>query len=248
MSKKVIAVDINEIFRSLWIQFDRYYVEEFGEEGAPDDELAYVYDFWKNYEWKDTTVETKELKEDAPESISPTDYVLNEDTGESNADFLLFEKKTEDFTAREMYNKFMYEDFCMDIFGFAPKMYPQVDKDSDQFYLKFKDQFDLALVSKENWFSIAPTLFFLAKVTPRFNSYFFYEENKEIWDRVDYLITTDPELIESKPEGKKVIKLDRPFNHELEGDVVATNLIDLVDSEEFKKLINYIEEKEKIEE
>ena len=240
--KKIIAVDINEIFRSLWLQFDRYYVQEFGEEGAPNDEEAYVYDYWKNYKWKDTTVETKELKDDAPETIAPADYNIDEKTGESNADFLLFKKRVEEFTAKEMYNKFMYEDFCMDIFGFAPKMYPQVDTDSDVFYLKFREQYDLAIVSKENWFSISPTLFFLAKVTPRFNSYFFYEENKEIWDRVDYLITTDPELINSKPDDKKVIRLDRPFNHEMSGDVIATNLIDLVNNDEFKKLINYKEE------
>jgi hypothetical protein len=45
--KKIIGIDINEVLRYRWIQFDRYYVEEFGEEGVP--EMAYVYDFWNTY-------------------------------------------------------------------------------------------------------------------------------------------------------------------------------------------------------
>lgn len=242
MSKKILAIDINEVLRSLWIQFDRYYVEEFGEEGAPeDDDEAYTYNFWKDYEWKDTTVEVNELKEDAPETIPASEYVVDEETGQSNADFLLFNKKMVDYTAREMFKKFMYEDYCMDIFGFAPKMYMQVDKDLDDFYRKYKDQYEFALVSKENWFSIPPTLFWLAKVTPRIRNYFFYEENQEIWDRVDILITTDPELLESKPENKKVIKIQRPFNEENKADFESVNIVDLINDEDFKKIINYKE-------
>lgn len=248
MSKKVIAIDINEVLRSLWIQFDRYYVEEFGEEGAPEDEEAYTYNFWKDYHWEDTVLEVNVLKEDAPETIPASEYVVDDESGESGADFLLFDKKTEEYTAREMFNKFMYEDFCMDIFGFAPKMYMQVDKDLDDFYRKFKDQYEFALVSKENWFSIPPTLFWLAKITPRIRNYFFYEKNEEIWDRVDILITTDPELLESKPKNKKAIKLQRPYNQENKGDVEAVNIVDLIDDKDFKKLINYKEKEVKKEE
>lgn len=245
MNKKIIAVDVNEIFRSLWLQFDRYYVEEFGEEGAPDDDEAYVYDFWNNYEWKDTIRRSQELKDDIPDNISPTEYTLDED-GKSKVDFLLFDEKEESLTARDVYKEFMFKDFCMDIFGFAPKMYPQVDTDSDKFYKKYVEQFDLALVSKENWFTISPTLFFLSKVTPRFNSYFFYEKDDEIWDRIDVLITTDPSLLKSKPKNKTVIKLQRPYNEKSKGDLEVLNLVDLIDNDEFEKLINYkkVENKE----
>ena len=64
MKKKVIGIDINEILRSRWIQFDKLYVEEFGEDGVPEKE-EYVYDFWKHYKWNDNEEEIKILKDDA---------------------------------------------------------------------------------------------------------------------------------------------------------------------------------------
>ena len=53
MSKKLkVGIDINEVFRAKWLQFDRFYTQEFGEEGIP--EQPYVYDFFKNYKFEDT--------------------------------------------------------------------------------------------------------------------------------------------------------------------------------------------------
>lgn len=237
-NKKIIGIDINEILRARWIQFDRFYVEEFGEEGVPSEEEAYVYDYWNSYKWEDKEEEVKYLKEDIPEDISPLDYQLDE-KGESNVDFLAFTTEKLSLTAREVYNRFLYEDYCYEIFGAAPKMYQNIDKDAEKFYSTFNDQFEIALISKENWFSIPPTLFFLSKVTPRFSTYFFHETNEEIWDRVDYLVTTDPELIKSKQKGKKVVKLNRPYNEKENADLSRLNLIDLIEDQEFKKLINY---------
>lgn len=38
MSKKLtIGIDIDEVLRAKWIQFDKHYIEEFGEEGTPKD-------------------------------------------------------------------------------------------------------------------------------------------------------------------------------------------------------------------
>lgn len=237
MNKKVIGIDINEILRAFWMQFDRYYVDEFGEEGAPDEENAYVYDFFKHYKWEDIEEEQKFLNEDLPEDINPLDYQLDEN-GESKIDFLAFKTETQKLTAREVYNRFMYQDFLFELFASAPKMYPHVDKDAEKFFMKYKDQFEVIIISKENWFSISPTLFFLSKLMPKFKMYFFGETNEEIWDKVDILVTTDPELL-NKPSRKKVIKLNRPYNENLESDYDTTNLVDLVEDEKFQKLIRY---------
>lgn len=250
MNKKRIGIDINEVLRARWLQFDRYYVEEFGEEGVP--RVPYVYDFWEGYEWNDAEEELELLIDNAPEDISELDYIKEEDEEKSKAETILFKTEKFKMSAREVYNKFMFETFCYEIFGSAPKMYKRVDYDLDLFYKKFKDQFEFVLVSKENWFSIAPTLFFLSKLTPRIKNYVFAETNDEIWDAVDVLITTDPELLDA-PKNKKVIKLSRPYNGGINtADHETLNFIDLIKDElgiprldeEFVKIIGYIKQEE----
>ena len=85
MNKKIrIGIDINEVLRARWLQFDRFYVQEFGEEGVPK-EQPYVYDFFKNYQWKDTVEKIKELKEpeEMPDDINPIHFQTDEKTGEA---------------------------------------------------------------------------------------------------------------------------------------------------------------------
>lgn len=244
MSKKLtIGIDVNEILRARWLQFDRYYDQEFGG-GEIETQPEYVYDFFGKYKWEEKTEIEKELKEpeDFPEDINPLDYQIDEKTGEAPADFALFKNPKEvHLTAKEVYNRFMYEDFVFEIHGSAPKMYPNLDLDIKNFFFKYKDTVDFVIVSKENYFSIPSTLFFLSKITSRFTKYHFCETNNEMLEDVDIIITTDPEILDT-PTGKKVIKLTRPYNENcINGDITPVLQInDLNGNEEFEKLINYI--------
>lgn len=262
MSKKRIGIDINEVLRMLWNQFDKYYIEEFGDDNVADELEAYTMDFWNDYHWEDTEETINFLNEELPENISPLEYQVDEKTGEAPVDHMAFRPKTEKIPARDVYKRFLYEDFCLEIFGMANGMYRGIDRDVEKFYMKYKDQYELSLVSKENWFTISPTLFFLSKLGSRFNNYNFVNEHNEVWDKVDVLVTANPELIQDVPEGKEVIKIIRPFNKEIDSaDFEAYNLIDLVETyerndageitetnnnEEFDKFIGYekpVEEK-----
>ena len=243
MSKLKIGIDVNEILRARWLQFDRFYVQEFGEEGVPK-EQSYVYDFFGKYQWSGITETIKELKEpeDFPEDINPIDYQIDEKTGEANADFALFKAPQEvHLTPREVYNRFMYEDFLFEVFGSAPMMYKDMDLHVNKFQEKYKDFVDFIVVSKENVFSIPSTLFFLSKIRSRFGNYRFVETNEEIWEGLDYLITTDPELLDDEHK-YDVIKLKRPYNEDCLNSVITPvlQINDLNGNEEFEKLINYI--------
>jgi hypothetical protein len=242
MSKLRVGIDINEIIRAKWLQFDKYYVQEFGEEGVPKDE-QHVFDFFKTYQWKDTVEIDKELKEpdELPETINPVDYQIDEKTGESNADFLLF-KKTEKklITAKEVYNRFMFEDFVFEIFGNAPLMYKGLDLHLKEFCLKYGSHVDLILLSVENFFSIPSTLFFLSKVTSRFKNYCFVEKANEMWKHVDVLLTTDPEILEGGiPWGKKLIKVNRPYNENIKtGSMMISHFSDLIVNKDNQVIAN----------
>lgn len=227
MSKLKVGIDINEILRARWLQFDRFYVQEYGEDKVPEDQ-GYVYDFFKEYKWEDTIEVEKELKEpeDMPENINPLEYQVDE-KGEADADIFLFKKSVETrLTAKEVYNRFMYEDYVFEIHGSAPPMYRGIEVHLNEFLLKYENVVDFTLLSVENKFSIPSTLFFLSKITARFPSVRFVDKAEDMWDYADVLITTDPELLNAgTPDGgflttphgplaieKYIIKLLRPYN------------------------------------
>lgn len=240
-----IGIDVNEVLRARWLQFDKFYVQEFGEEGIPERE-PYVYDLYENYKWEDKKEEINILNEDLPEDINPLDYQIDNETGEAPVDHMAFKKEKKELTAREIYNRFMFEDFLFEIHGSAPIMYKQMDLHVEKFYKKYNDFADFTILSEENWFSIPPTLFFLSKIMSRFKNYRFVEEKSEMWNDIDILITTDPEILDGKiPQGKKVIKLSRPYNKDSKKGIIEDEILqinDLIDNDQFKNIIGYKEE------
>lgn len=242
MGKLKIGIDINEILRARWLQFDRFYAQEFGEEGIPKKQ-PYVYDFWKNYHWEDIIEIQKELKEpdEMPDDINPVHYQVDE-KGDAEADSFLFKKEKEiKLTAKEVYNRFMYQEFLFELHGATPKIYPQLDLDVNNFLQKYEKTVDFTVMSVENRFSIPPTLFFLSKISSRFKDYKFLDNAVDMWKHVNVLITTDPEIIKlGVPWGKKLIKLKRPYNEKLKsGSLDALQIVDLIENQKFQRIIKY---------
>jgi hypothetical protein len=242
MSKKRVGIDINEVLRARWLQFDRYYAQEFG---TDDEEVpaSYTYDFFNTYHWEDTVETVKELREpdDMPDNINPVHYQTDKD-GEADADAFLFKKAEQiELSAREVYNRFMYEDFLFEIHGSTPIMYRNMDVDVNNFLLKYEKNADFTVLSVENKFSIPPTLFFLSKITSRFRNYVFVNNSLDMWKHVDVLITTDPEILKmGVPWGKKLIKLNRPYNEDIKtGNIEVLQIKDLIDNKKFQKIIKY---------
>ena len=201
-------------------------------EGIP--EQPYVYDFFNTYKWKDTTETTKYLKEPDTmlDDINPQFYQLDEN-GNALADSFLFEPSEElKLTAKEVYNRFLYQDYVFEIFGSAQRMYKQLDLHFKNFCIDYGDDYEIVIVSKENFFSIVPTLHFLSMIGSRATKYVFTESNEEIWDNVDILVTADPELLLNVPEDKYVIKVMRPFNVEIKKDFEIMEINDLNSIEE----------------
>ena len=242
MSKLRIGIDVDEVLRAKWLQFDRFYTQEFGDEET-DIEAKYVYDYFNEYVWEDSVEKVKEMREpeDTPDTINPIDYQVD-DKGEAPADFMLFkpEEKIE-LTAKEVYNRFMYEDFLFEIHGAAPKMYPQLDLHVNNFLQKYENTVDFTVMSVENRFSIPPTLFFLSKISARFRNYKFVDKSVDMWKEADVLITTDPEILKlGVPWGKKLIKLKRPYNENIKaGSLEVLQVADLIDNQDFHKIIKY---------
>lgn len=243
-NKLKIGIDIDEVLRGKWLQFDRYYVNEFGEDGAPDDDI-YVFDYFNNYKFEDTVEKHRDLKEpeDMPEDINPLEYQVDEN-GEAPADHFILKPEEEiKLTAKEVYNRFMYEDYCFEIHGAAPMLYKGLDYDLNQFYHKYKDNVEFIIISKENYFSIPPTLFFLSKIGVRFKQIRFVDKTLDKLNGLDVLITTDPEILEfENPKETKIIKLSRPFNAMINNNtqiIECLQLKELNDDDVFNDLVSY---------
>jgi len=240
MSKIKVGIVIDEILRAKWLQFDRFYSQEFGDE---QHEPKYVYDLFKEYKWENTVEEIQELKEpeDMPDTISPLEYQVDE-TGKAPADIFLFKKAEKvNLTAKEVYNRFMYEDYLFEIHGAATIMYKGMDLHINNFILKYDNTVDFILMNVENRFSIPPTLFFLSKMSCRFKNYKFVNNAIDMWNNVDVLITTDPEILKlGAPWGKKIIKLNRPYNEKINvKSLEVLQIADLIDNKKFEKIIKY---------
>ena len=178
--------------------------------------------------------------------MNPIDYQVDPETGEAPVDFIAFSSVTNTFTAKEVYNRFMYEDYLFEIFGASSVMYKNMDVDVEKFVKKYESTVEFILLSKENWLSIPPTLFFLSKTMSRFKNYRFVETNEEMWEDIDILITTDPEILDAgTPEGKDVIKLQRPYNKECHDGSMGKKgkkilqINDLNGNKKFEKIIGY---------
>ena len=240
MKKIKIGIDINEVLRNRWLVFDKYYCKEFGTEGAPLED-KYVFDFFKEYSWKEKKEIIKELKEpdEIPENISPLDYKIDKNTGEAPIDFILFKKSEEKILSpKDVYERFMYEDYAFEIFASAPIMYKNMDVDVNRFFMKYKKDVEFILMSEENERSIPFTLFFLSKMPCKYNNYRFVEESREMWKHCDILITTNPELLDNVPWNKNVIKIDRPYNQSIKKSYMTVlHLKELEDNPKFEKII-----------
>ena len=253
-SKLKIGIDINEILRARWVQFDKYYVEEFDENGVPEGN-PYHYDLFENYKWEDTVEIEKELKEpdDMPDNINPLHYQIDEKTGEADADSMIFKKEVEvKLTAKELYNRFMYQDYLFEIHGSAPVMYRGMDVHINKFLMKYEDFADFILVSAENKLSRSPTLFFLSKIISRFEQINFVDKPEDMWKHIDILITTDPKILAGNtPRGKQVIKIARPYNVKNKKTALGVRskdvlqLNDLNGNRKFEKIIHYSKRKKK---
>lgn len=130
---------------------------------------------------------------------------------------------------------FMYEDYTMELFGHAPSTEYSTFNDLNELYLDLRDKLNLSIVSDEIGKSKPATLFFLSKFGCLLEKIKFYSNITiyDMWDEVDILVTSNPDLLLNTPEGKMVIKFETSYNQ----DVVVENSVKTI-KELWNKLKN----------
>lgn len=143
------------------------------------------------------------------------------------------------FKSQQSYFNFVYNDFAFELYGkcgtctknisaelndWAEKTVKEMDVDED---------IELMFVSPmEYGLSIGNTYFFLSKIGTKIREVYFPVDSSSIWEKCDVLITANPKLLESKPEGKISIKIKTDYNKESEADHTYKDLSTFITKQE----------------
>jgi hypothetical protein len=165
------------------------------------------------------------------------DYIMEE--GEEKFEYKMNLPVTSDnfmehfeFPSNEKFYDFLYVDFPMNIFGHAPSVSPNTFTVLNDIYQDLRNHQELWVISEEIQKSKPATLFFLSKYGCLVENYLFYSEITfdRVWENFDIVLTSNPKLLKTKPQGKKTIKVATDYNSDFDSDFTINSL------DEFTKL------------
>ena len=135
----------------------------------------------------------------------------------------------------ELYS-FLYEEFPMEIFGHSPSSEYSTFNDLNEIYIRLRDKHDFIIISDEIGKSKPASLFFLSKFGCEFEKVKFYSNItiNSMWDEIDVLLTSNPDLLLEHPENKITIKYNTEYNKEIK------SLYEINTIKEFESILNLI--------
>lgn len=221
MSKeKVLAICINGVIRDFFEQFDNVYRKKFiknpglvnmseGFEFVPDEEDG---DEFKRLESKINSLI----------HLPITTYSL---------------RNHYEFESNEKLDNFLYNESPIELFGTAPQ-FPFAMETANKINNSKKELglSSVILFCPGKNQAITATFHFLTRSGCKLNNIIFSENQEDIWNHCDIAITDDPNIINSKPKDKIVVKVEKEYNSNLESDATISNLKSL----EFKMFENLI--------
>lgn len=125
------------------------------------------------------------------------------------------------FQNDDAFYRFTYEDYAFELFAKCPTCAGSTDSDLKKFISIAKEEYDIDVIfvsTKEYELSMGSTYFFISKLNPSIREVFLPFDSSEIWDRCDVLVTADPNLLETKPDGKISIMIDFDYNKGIASD------------------------------
>ena len=193
---KRIGIEINGVLRDTMGKFTQVYEKHMIEE-SDDGNKTYEIDLSGNTE--ENTVENNfEYK------------IISEVTSLELMSHFAFKDKD------ELYS-FMYEDFVMQIFGHAGSTETFTFNELNDFYINFRDEYEIVIVSDEMGRSKPASLFFLSKFGCLIENIKFYSNStlQNMWNGLDIIVSANPKLIENAPNNKTVIKYKTSYNKDV---------------------------------
>lgn len=166
------------------------------------------------------------------------DYFLNtESNDEENFDYgingvpLSIENLLSSYKFQSMdeFNKFLYFDFPIEIYGHAGLSYNQAATDLNSLIYENPDCKITLVGLSEKGKSKPASLFFLSKNGIMADNIIFSNQNKikELWKKCDIWITDDINVVSSCPINKKVIKFNTFYNNHFTNNLQINKLSEI---------------------
>ena len=218
----IIGVSINgtlrDFFGKIESTHEKYFPSE--EEGKEIKVLDYNLEKWVTFEKKE---------------IIKNEVIFDPNFKEE--EFISSEKSLEvkEVTEDEevTLQEFLYEKCCLEIFGYANETIDGAVQSINDLQLHLGDKHKIIITSREIGRTIPSTLFFLSKTGCMIQEIKFTLGTIDCWEFVDLMITDHPEILNSKPEGKKTIKIEKLFNQEINSDYTIRTVKELIGLEIF---------------
>lgn len=154
------------------------------------------------------------------------------------------------FSSEEELYKFQYIDYPFELYARAECCGPMLPYVLNEWMDKTLMDLDEECVPEIMFFSpfemgmtIQSTFAFLSGKSLRPREIWFPKDSMKIYDRADIVITAQPSLIEGCPEGKTVIKIETPYNKDIETKYSFDTLLSLI-GDSNQTVIKLLENKE----
>eukprot|EP01050_Picozoa_sp_SAG11_P000041 SAG11_NODE_1_length_64905_cov_182.268355_41_plen_193_part_00 len=125
--------------------------------------------------------------------------------------------------------EFMYEESPMEVFGQAKETSINVMTHLTDLYKEMPVGYRLRIVGDDLGRAKSSTLWFLAKYGCSCDEISFYNTTtiNQLWEKTDLFITTDLDIINSKPKDKSLIIVDKVYNADLVCNLRINNIKDI---------------------
>jgi hypothetical protein len=92
--------------------------------------------------------------------------------------------------------------------------------------MNYRDNYDMLIVSDEMGKSKPASLFFLSKFGCQIEKIKFYSNSTitSMWNEIDVLLTSNPELLLNKPKDKIVVKYATNYNKNIDSENIINTL------------------------
>ena len=219
-----VGISINGVLRDFFGRIENIHTKYFNPEDGQEVQVKdYNLEKWLWFPKEEIVRKEMEFN---------LNFDMKEFLADENSDNHLVEVVDDEITVED----FVYDKCCLEIFGYADEIVDGAVQSVNDLELHLKmtgKEHKMIITSREAGRSVPSTLFFLSKTGCMIQDIKFTMGTTDCWEFVDIMVTDHPEILNSKPEGKKVIKIEKPFNQEIPADYTVKNVRELIGLEIF---------------
>lgn len=219
LKKPILGISLDGVLRDFNSQFDKTYRKFF----IKNDSLVQANDDFTQIIVTDE--DENQVTEEQSAGLKELDRQINEKINLPVDSYDLLNHYS--FESKEEYEKF-FQEYAFELFGTSGQFPRAFDTANRlQNFGKATNMFEVILLIKGTDKIVSSTYHFLAKCGCKTENVRFVENHIDKWNYCDVLIDDAPESFESKPQGKKSIKISHLYNSYNDADYSFDNASDL---------------------